>query len=140
MTSPARYAIRGIGVLLPGYLRENRTAPHIIVNRLMLEGVPLARWLALAERYPVRQRWISTATALVVYNLTFRGQFSRFSTRRGDDVAWAEPSGRAGRRTDSAGVAAGRRGKTLPCSWAATFWRIRLRTGQWPREVIARTG
>ena len=33
--------IRGIGVLLPGYLRNNRHIPHIMVNIPMLEGIPL---------------------------------------------------------------------------------------------------
>ncbi len=47
----ARQPVRGIGALLPGYLRENRTIPHIMVNLRMLEGVPLARWLS--DRYGV---------------------------------------------------------------------------------------
>jgi glucokinase len=41
--------VRGIGVLLPGYLRDNRRVPHIMVNIPMLEGVPLHD--LLAERF-----------------------------------------------------------------------------------------
>lgn len=41
--------IRGIGVLLPGYLRNNRRVPRIMVNIPMLEGVPL--YDLLAERF-----------------------------------------------------------------------------------------
>jgi glucokinase len=41
--------VRGIGVLLPGYLRNNRRVPRIMVNIPMLEGVPL--YDLLAERF-----------------------------------------------------------------------------------------
>jgi glucokinase len=41
--------IRGIGVLLPGYLRNNRHVPHIMVNIPMIEGVPL--YDLLSERF-----------------------------------------------------------------------------------------
>jgi len=41
--------VRGIGALLPGYLRNNRRVPHIMVNIPMLEGVPL--FDLLAERF-----------------------------------------------------------------------------------------
>ena len=41
--------VRGIGVLLPGYLKENRTVPRIMVNLPMLENVPLER--LLRDRY-----------------------------------------------------------------------------------------
>lgn len=43
--------VRGIGVLLPGYLRDNRRVPHIMVNIPMLEGVPL--YDLLHERFDV---------------------------------------------------------------------------------------
>jgi len=41
----------GIGVLLPGYLKENRTIPSIMVNIPMLENAPFYR--LLSERYDV---------------------------------------------------------------------------------------
>jgi glucokinase len=44
--------VTGIGVLLPGYLRNNRRIPHIMVNIPMLEGVPLHE--LLAKRYDAK--------------------------------------------------------------------------------------
>jgi glucokinase len=37
--------IKGIGVLLPGYLKKNRSVPYIMVNIPMLEDVPLKQKL-----------------------------------------------------------------------------------------------
>ncbi len=47
------YRIRGLGLLLPGYLGANRTVPDILVNLPMLEAVPLANWLSRRYIVPV---------------------------------------------------------------------------------------
>ena len=69
--------LQGIGVLLPGYLKENRTVPYIMVNIPMLEDVPLHGFLK--ERYGVTIALDidRNGPCLAEYIFHYKGKFSR---------------------------------------------------------------
>jgi glucokinase len=68
---------RGIGVLLPGYLRQNRTIPYIMVNVPMLEGVHLHRILHTRFGVPVELDIDRNGPCLAEYKFRYIGTVER---------------------------------------------------------------